>query len=56
MAAGGKSGGQYLESSVHGIAEGASALTEHEVYSANLELIKDIFGAGAVSENVNGKI
>ena len=50
------SGGQYLQSSAHEIAEGAVALADYQVYSLNLALTKDIFGLGSVSENDEGKI
>ena len=49
-------GGQHLQSSAHGIAEGAVALADSSVDSVNLALTKDIFGLGAVSENDEGKI
>ena len=47
----GTSGGQHLQSSTHEMADGAVALADHQVDSANLALTKDIFGLGAVSEN-----
>jgi len=51
IAVAGTSGGQQLQSSEYEIAEGAVALTDYQVDSANLALTKDIFGVDAVSEN-----
>mmetsp|Transcript_25871 Transcript_25871/g.29455 ORF Transcript_25871/g.29455 Transcript_25871/m.29455 type:complete len:128 (+) Transcript_25871:105-488(+) len=45
-----KSGGKPLASSAYEIAEGAVALADYQVDSANLALTMDIFGSGAVSE------
>ena len=52
----GTSSGQYLQSSGHEIAEGAVSLTDYQAGFANLALMEDIFGSGAVSENDEGKI
>mmetsp|Transcript_25875 Transcript_25875/g.29457 ORF Transcript_25875/g.29457 Transcript_25875/m.29457 type:complete len:137 (+) Transcript_25875:105-515(+) len=49
-----KSGGKPLASSAYEIAEGAVALADYQVDSANLALTKDIFGVGTVSENEKG--
>merc|ERR1712161_12872 len=54
IAVAGTSGGQHLQSSVPEIAKGAVALADYQVDSTNLALTKDIFGAGAVSENDEG--
>jgi len=51
IAVAGTSGGQHLQSSAQEIAEGALALADYEVDSANLALTRDIFGLGAVSQN-----
>merc|ERR1712194_893289 len=48
------SGGNHLQSSTHGIAEGAVALADYQVDSANLALTMDIFGVGAGSQNDEG--
>ena len=56
IAVAGTSGGQYLQSSVHEVAEGAVVLADYQLDSDNLVLTKDIFGLGAVSENDEGKI
>lgn len=37
-----KTGGQYLKSSVHEIAKGASALEEYQVHTVNSVLVNDI--------------
>jgi len=50
IAVAGKLGGQHLQSSVNGIAEGAGSLADYQVDSVNLALTKDIFGLGSVSE------
>jgi len=50
----GTSGGQHLQSSAHETTNGAVALAEYQVNSANLAFTKDIFGMGAVSENDEG--
>jgi len=47
------SGGQHLQSSAHEITNGAVALADYQVNSANLALTKDIFGLGA-AENDEG--
>ena len=51
----GTSGGQHLQSSTHKITNGAVALADYKVDSANLALTKDIFGFGA-AENGESKI
>jgi len=48
------SGGHQLQSAAHEITEGAVALADYQIDSANLALTKDIFGLGAVSENDEG--
>jgi len=54
IAVAGTSGGQHLQSSAYEIAEGAMALADYQVDSANLALTKDHFGLGVVSENDEG--
>ena len=56
IAVAGTRGGQHLQSSAHEIAQGAVALADYQVDSANLALTKDIFGLGAISKNEAGKI
>jgi len=55
IAAADTSGGQHLQLSANEIAEGAVALADYQVDSANLALTKDIFGQGA-AENDEGCI
>jgi len=50
IAIAGTSGGQHLKSSTVEIIEGAVALADYQLDSANLGLTTDIFGLGAVSE------
>ena len=56
VAVAGKIGGQPFKSSAHEIAEGAVALADYQVDSANLRLTKDIFGLDAGSQNDKGEI
>jgi len=51
VAVAGKSGGQHLQTSTYEIVEGAVALVDYQVDSANSALTKDIFDLGVVSEN-----
>jgi len=51
IAVAGTSGGQHLQPSTPDIAEGAVALADYEVDSANLALTNDIFGLDAISKN-----
>jgi len=48
------SGGHHLQSSTHGNVEGAVALADYQVDSANLALTKDIFNGFKISEEGNG--
>jgi len=51
IAIAGTSGGQHLKSSTVEIIEGAVALADYQLDSANLGLTTDIFDLGAASEN-----
>jgi len=44
----GKSGGQQLQPSANEIAEGAVALADHQVHTANVAIAIDIFDLGVV--------
>jgi len=50
----GQNVGQDLSSSANDIAQGASALADYQVVTANSLLSNDIFGMGTVSENEEG--
>ena len=52
----GKSGGHQLTPSAYEMADGAVALTDNQVDTAQSVLIKDIFRVNAVSKNEEGKI
>ena len=52
----GKSDGQYLQSSVNEISEGAVALASYQVDSSNFALIKDIFDFDADPKNYESNI
>ena len=52
----GKSVGQPFKSSVNEIAEGAGALADYQVDTANLAVTKDIFGLDAASKSDKGEI
>jgi len=54
IAVAGTSGGQHLQSSAHEITQGAVALEDYQVDSANIALTKDIFGLGDISKNEVG--
>eukprot|EP00751_Fragilariopsis_kerguelensis_P009472 CAMPEP_0170805276 /NCGR_PEP_ID=MMETSP0733-20121128/31279_1 /TAXON_ID=186038 /ORGANISM="Fragilariopsis kerguelensis, Strain L26-C5" /LENGTH=135 /DNA_ID=CAMNT_0011159637 /DNA_START=101 /DNA_END=509 /DNA_ORIENTATION=+ len=51
IAVAGPNGGQHLQLSTNEITEGAKALADYQVDSANLALTKDIYGLAANSEN-----
>ena len=51
-----KKGGHYFNISAQKIDNGADAIADYQVDTANLALTKDIFGVNNVSDNDEGKI